>query len=96
MDSSGSRLAKIIEMKSKNLTKFCSDYGFKKSTVSNYVNGRKMDSEFIVALHALLKISPTWLLTGEGEMLVPKKEKDIDDEIIKQHDDGFESDKEKR
>lgn len=68
--NSGQRLELVVKHYNKNLTRFCSEHGFSKSTVSNYVRGRKMDSEFIETLYHKLKVNPTWLLTGEGEMFI--------------------------
>lgn len=60
-----------IGLKNKELAK---ELGVTPAAVSDIVNGRvkKISGSLLIILEIKYKVNPTWLLTGEGKMFIPK------------------------
>ncbi|WP_373100503.1 MULTISPECIES: helix-turn-helix domain-containing protein [Pasteurellaceae] len=63
------RLKQVLEVKNMTITEFSNVTGISYRSAMNYLNeGRDPNVDALVKIHKGLKISITWLLTGNGAM----------------------------
>lgn len=67
-----SRLREIAKIKSMSLKDISDVTGVKYRTIQNYVaEERSLGSEFLTAMSTHLGVSASWILSGEGPMMLP-------------------------
>lgn len=65
------RLRELIEVLGFNQVEFANSIGLTQATISRYLSGeREINTTTILAIKAVYKVNPNWLLTGEGELFV--------------------------
>jgi len=64
----------------RNIKDLCEDLGFSAGYVTNLRRKpQSIGSAILVSLYHKHKINPVWILLGEGEMIVSKKQRSIND-----------------
>jgi len=74
MDKLGKRLEQAINNSNKNLVELAEIIGISEKTIRNYKkDGNKIPSGNLLLLAKECDVSPEWLLTGKGEMLLQEQ-----------------------
>ncbi|WP_029898189.1 XRE family transcriptional regulator [Desulfohalovibrio reitneri] len=65
----GDRIRRVLDCSGMTRVQFCAATGVAKSTLANYLSGRRLpDAAFLAALGGRFDVNANWLLLGEGPM----------------------------
>lgn len=77
------RLAAVRKERKFTQGEFSKKLGISRSAYINYERGdRELPSSFVVKLHELFSIDPTWLLTGEGVQSSERKDELVEAAVL--------------
>lgn len=85
------RIKELIQALEMTQVEFAKEFGLTKSGISEIVAGRtkSLPHSVQIRLYKEFNINPTWLLTGEGEMFLEKKEKSSPNQNVEIGDNSF-------
>lgn len=80
----GNNLLIIRQKNNTNQTQVAKQVGIHTATYSKYERGKQIpDAGFVVKFCDVFSVNPTWLLTGQGPMQMPKNPSGIETDLLR-------------
>ena len=85
MDTIGTRLKLIIDVKFKTQGQFANALELPRQIISNYVNDlAKPNYDFLYKIYKILNVNLNWLISGEGSMFNQTPNEALKEELRKE------------